>query len=621
MNPQFKEAVEALGAGDLDRARVLAESEVSASPSPQAHHLLGLVQCRLGDPESGVEHLRLAADGEPANLGFRIMLMRALVDSGRAAEVLELSEPPEIRSAGALELWKVRGEAADAAQDVTARVRCWSKVSAATPRDWRAWANLGSAFAAQALWAEAIEALSKAIALNGGDSALRWSLGAALASADRNEEALSALDDFERLAGPTSDSALARGRCALSLMRFDEAEAAFREALRLAPADAEPFRELGLLLERANRLDELSKLLEEASAAGVTKDRLARLYVLRDLRERRPEDAYSLLHSFDPEDDRVGWERVRAKVADRLGKYDEAFAAADAMNRSVPSFDMWRRRGADYRAQLRQLARTLTNAPALRQLPEPARRSPAFLVGFPRSGTTLLDTFLMGHRDTAVLEEVHLLGAAERQIGRVADLPRASVALLERARNAYFAELDQHVDSGFEGLVVDKLPLNLLGGPFIQALFPTARIIFAQRHPCDAVLSAFMQSFIMNDAMACFLTIEDAADLYDAVMSGWTAMREAFPLNVHTVRYEGLVEGPEAELRPLMEFLDLPWDEQMLAHTKTAKARGTIITPSYDQVTEPLTSRSVGRWQRYREQLEPVLPVLLPWAERLGYSD
>jgi hypothetical protein len=146
-------------------------------------------------------------------------------------------------------------------------------------------------------------------------------------------------------------------------------------------------------------------------------------------------------------------------------------------------------------------------------------------------------------------------------------------------------------------------------------------MIFAQRHPCDSVLSAFMQSFVMNDAMASFLTVEDAADLYDAVMSGWFAIRERFDLNVHTVRYERLVEDPEAELRPLVEFLGLEWDNRMLAHTRTAKERGTIITPSYDQVTEPLSTRSVGRWKRYRAQLEPVLPVLLPWAERLGYRD
>ena len=621
MGPQFKAAVEAFQSGDLERARTLAESEVSAAPSPQAHHLLGLVHCRLGDPAAGVEHLRAAAEAEPDNPSYRIMLMRALVDAGRAREVLDFPEPPAIQSAAALELWKARGEAADAAEDVDARIRSWSEVTAATPGDWRAWANLGSAFAAQFSWQQSIDALRNAARLNPGDFSLRWSLGAALAAADRHEEALLALDEFEQLAGRTSDSALARGRCLLALLRLEDVEKAYREALRLAADNADAYRELGLFLERTNRLDSLDELIDEASAAGVPQDRLGHLYVVRTLREGRAEEAYSLLKSVDPAEDPLGWQRVKSKIADRLGKSAEAFAAADAMNRLAPDFDAWRKRGDDYRARLRKLARAFIDAESLPQLPSGDRRPPAFLVGFPRSGTTLLDTFLMGHRDTRVLEEVHLLGAAEREIGKVAELPHASLTSLKRARQAYFTALDQHVERDFSGLVVDKLPLNLLGGPFIQSLFPGAPIIFAQRHPCDAVLSAFMQSFVMNDAMASFLTIEDAADLYDTVMSGWTAMAEAFTLNVHTVRYERLVEDPEAVLRPLVEFLGLPWDEQMLAHTETAKKRGTIITPSYDQVTEPLTSRSSGRWKRYRKQLEPVLPVLLPWAQRLGYNE
>ncbi|HEX5259132.1 MAG TPA: sulfotransferase [Sphingomicrobium sp.] len=621
MSPQFKAAVEAFQSGDLERARTLAESELSGASSPQAHHLLGLVHCRLGDPASGIEHLRAAAEAEPENPSYRIMLMRALVDAGRGREVLDFPEPPPIRSAAALELWKARGEAADAAEDVDARIRSWSEVTAAAPDDWRAWANLGSALTAQLAWEQAIEAVHKAVQLNPTDSSLRWSLSSTLAAADRQEDALLVLDEFERLAGRTSNSALARGRCLLALLRLGEVEKEYRDALRLAPDNTDAYRQLGLFLERTNRLDLLDQLIDEASAAGVPKEELARLHVVRTLREGRAEEAYTLLESVDPAEDPIGWHLLKAKIADRLGKSAEAFAAAEAMNRIAPSFDSWRKRGADYRARLRNLAKTLIEAGSLPQLPEADRRSPAFLVGFPRSGTTLLDTFLMGHRDTAVLEEVHLLGTAEREIGRAAELPNASLTSLKRAREAYYTALDQHVDRDFSGLVVDKLPLNLLGGPFIQSLFPGAPIIFAQRHPCDAVLSAFMQSFVMNDAMASFLTIEDAADLYDAVMSGWTAMREAFPLNTHTVRYERLVEDPESELRPLIDFLGLPWDKQVLAHTQTAKKRGAILTPSYNQVTEPLTSRSAGRWKRYRKQLEPVLPVLLPWAERLGYGD
>ncbi|HEV8406408.1 MAG TPA: sulfotransferase, partial [Sphingomicrobium sp.] len=605
MNAQFKQAVEAFRNGDLDLARDLAEAEVSTAPSPNAHHLLGLIQCRLGDPASGVEHLTCAAEGEPDNVGFKIMLVRALVDAGGAADVLQMPEPPPIRSAGALELWKARAEAADAAPDPDAAIIAWSKVTSAAPNDWRAWANLANAFTMALRWPEAIEAFGNAIRLHPDESSLLWSLGAALAASDRNEEALAMLDAFEQSAGRTGDSALARGRNLVALARFAEAEEAFREALNLSPTNKDAFRNLGLMLERTNQIDSLGALLGKAETGEIAAEGLTYLRAIYAFRKGRTNESYALIQS-DPDDEPVRWNRLKARIADRLDKPEEAFAAADAMNRAAPDFEEWRERGADYRARLRKLARTLTSATKLSQLPKPERRPPAFLVGFPRSGTTLLDTFLMGHPDTAVLEEVHLLGAAERQIGRVSDLPQASQEALESARNAYFAELDQHIASGFSGLVVDKLPLNLLGGPFIQCLFPGAPIIFAQRHPCDAVLSGFMQCFVMNDPMASFLTIEDSADLYDAVMSGWQLLREVFPLNVHTVRYERLVDDPESELRPLSDFLGLPWDERMLAHTETAKKRGAISTPSYDQVTEPLSSRSVGRWRRYEKELGPV---------------
>jgi len=152
---------------------------------------------------------------------------------------------------------------------------------------------------------------------------------------------------------------------------------------------------------------------------------------------------------------------------------------------------------------------------------------------------------------------------------------------------------------------------------FPQAGFPGAPMLFAQRHPCDVVLSGFMQPIgVVN-----FSNIEAAADYYDAMMSIWTAARETLGLNVHTVVYEELVQDTEPVLRAMLEFLGLEWDERFLDHRSTAKARGTIVTPSYDQVTEPISTRPVGRWKRYEEEMAPALPILMPWAERLGYAN
>ena len=247
--------------------------------------------------------------------------------------------------------------------------------------------------------------------------------------------------------------------------------------------------------------------------------------------------------------------------------------------------------------------------------------SVAFLVGFPRSGTTLADTFLMGHRDCFVIEEVPLLNDVASGLGPMENLPDADPDLLAQARKSYLDKVQAIVGDRQARLVIDKSPLNMLVAPVIHSLFPGAPVIFVQRHPCDAVLSGFMQSFEPNIGMASFLEIEDAAEFYDQVMRVWDASRRALNLNVHTIVYEQLVGNPARALRPIIEAVGLEWDEHMLDHVSTAASRGALLNTSYNQVIEPLDPRSSGRWRRYRKQLEPVLSVLLPWAERLGYED
>ncbi|MEO7634178.1 MAG: sulfotransferase, partial [Sphingomicrobium sp.] len=238
---------------------------------------------------------------------------------------------------------------------------------------------------------------------------------------------------------------------------------------------------------------------------------------------------------------------------------------------------------------------------------------------FPRSGTTLLDTFLMGHPAIAVLEEKGLLRSAAQAVEPIIGLPECAPATLVQARATYRALQLRHGVADTQ-LVVDKAPLNMVLGPLIHCLFGDAPILFAERHPCDAVLSGFMQAFERNVGMASFLDLADAADFYDCAMRVWSASADVIPLQVHRVKYEELIADTEDVLRPVVAFLGLEWDEKLLDHRLTAAARGVILNTSYDQVTEPLHGRAAGRWRRYARHLEPVLPVLLPWAERLGYG-
>lgn len=529
-----------------------------------------------------------------------------------------MPEPPPISSAAIMALWQLRGEAADATGDAVSSELSWRTVTRASPEDWRAWSNLGNALAAQGRWDPAADAIARAVSLNSSERSLWRNLVGALTSAERHLEALRATEDWRRTGDPSPEPAILQGENLFALQRFDEAEQAYKDALERAPTNVEALQGLGYVYERTGRSEDVAELLDFALGAGLTSGQLGYLPAIHALHEKRFEDAEKLLGAVDPASDPVRWFRLKSRIADRKGSYGEAFEAAAAMNRSIADFDGWLNRAADYRNRLRAISKSIEASSLARLALDPAKPDPVFLVGFPRSGTTLLDTFLMGHSQILVLEELPLIMEVEN-VCPVEQAQTCSSEMLDRARDVYFDALRDHMDPGFEGVVVDKMPLNMLAVPLINALFPSARFVFAKRHPCDAVLSGFMQSFVASEPMASFLTIDGAADFYDAAMTLWTRSIEAFPINCHTVVYEELVSDPKNALGPLFQFLSLPWEDRVLDHRKSARARGLIVTPSYNQVTEPLSSQAVGRWKRYEHELEPVLPLLLPWAERLGY--
>ena len=640
----LNEALDAFNRGDLERARTLAESELGRSRSPTLQHLVGLIECRSGRIDSGIEWLRQASEAEPANIAFRVMLVRALVDSGRAQEALAASAVPQGNSPPELALLHARAEAADEAAAVPEAIEAWGRLCQAGIREWKAWANYGHALAAADRWTDAADAFQTALQLEPAEYTLRRTLSAALAKVGRHEEAADELLRWSEAAPEHEKDRFSLARLLADFEREKESVEQLDEAVRRATGrpfeesmdglieavkgaggeiDFTSLSELAQLLERTNRMELLRKLLMDAEAAGIERARFAYPAAALALHDGDARAAKGLLQSSSADLDPTRWHWLKARIHDALDEPAEAFAEAEAMNRSVADRETWLARGRDYIAAVRAVADVATPewSSQVRPLDPPDRGSPVFLVGFPRSGTTLLDTFLMGHPNSVVLEEVPLLTAAQQALGDGPDLPDRSPADLEKARDAYFAAMDEHVPKGFSGLVIDKFPLNMLAPRFIHTLFPDAKLIFAQRHPCDCVLSCFMQAFALNDSMASFLEIESAADFYDAAMSLWTRCTDVFPLKVHRIIYEDLVVAPEASLKPLVDFLGLDWHEELLDHRSTAKARGTISTPSYAQVTQPLTRRASGRWKRYREQLEPVLPVLMPWAQRLGYRD
>jgi len=252
------------------------------------------------------------------------------------------------------------------------------------------------------------------------------------------------------------------------------------------------------------------------------------------------------------------------------------------------------------------------------------RSDPVFLVGFPRSGTTLLDTILRSHPLVEVFEEKPSVNKLVNYLNKISDeklelLKKISETEIETAKKIYFDFLDGQTVNKDAKIYIDKLPLNIIHIGEIYRIFPNSKFILSVRHPLDCVLSCFMQDFELNDAMANFLNLKDTAKLYDSVMKLWFQYISIFKINYHQVKYENLVNNFQNTVKLVFKFLGLPWDDLVLNYSATAKKRDKISTPSYNQVIKPLYSHADGRWKNYEAQMSNVYPVLNQWIAKFDY--
>jgi hypothetical protein len=276
-----------------------------------------------------------------------------------------------------------------------------------------------------------------------------------------------------------------------------------------------------------------------------------------------------------------------------------------------------------------------------------ARRAPVFLIGFPRSGTTLLDQILDAHPAIQTLEEKRTVehvwdvlapalaipGAppvnrndpaalAQRYREELARIALLNDAQLDTLRDAYEAAVARYTNWQAGQVLVDKMPLNTVSIGLLLRLYPQARFIVSLRHPCDVLLSNYMQDFDMNPGMQYMTSLEWSSGLYADMMALLWQYRDVLGIDsqIHTVRYENLVADMPGEARKVLDFLGLPWDDAVLGYAEHARGRGTLATPSRQGVTEGIYTRAVNRWHHYAGHFEPLIERLRPACERYGYS-
>ncbi len=251
-------------------------------------------------------------------------------------------------------------------------------------------------------------------------------------------------------------------------------------------------------------------------------------------------------------------------------------------------------------------------------------KDPVFLIGFPRSGTTLLDTILRTHKSIQVIEEKSLVDELINHLnkntgGDLLKLNTIEKDFIKELRNFYFERRKTFKIYENRTIFVDKMPLNIFYIPELKKIFPNSKFILAMRNPCDVVLSCFMQPFIPNNAMNHFFNLEDATEFYNLVMKLWKKYHDTINLHLHIIKYENIVNNFDYTLRDLIKFLEVEWSDNLRNFYLTASKRGIINTPSYNQVNMPLYSNSVGRWKNYSKQFSKVNPILSKWMKIFDY--
>lgn len=455
-------------------------------------------------------------------------------------------------------------------------------------------------------------------------------LGQCLTHLDRAREAVAV---FDAALAAHADARLHVNRAMAleSLSELDAARAGFEQALQLQPGHAEALARLASLAvqrgdtkaarDLANRAlaanrHEPAALVALASAALEEKDYAiaeAQIIALMQVPNLSPVNQ-ALAHG------------LAGDVLDAQDKPAAAFTAYTASKDTLRALYAPLMTGESVRDREARLARYFRAADPAQWRGEKkvAPLTHVFLVGFPRSGTTLLEQVLASHPHVAAMEErACLVDSALEFFGSDAALDRLAALTdseLEYWRAAYWRRVAETEPKLARPVFIDKMPLNLVFLPLIAKLFPAAKILLALRDPRDVVLSCFRRRFGMNAGMYEFTSLETSAAYYAAVMDLMDVYREKLALDVIETRHENLIADFDGETARLCEFLGLAFRDEMRGFAGRARAQN-IDTPSGAQVARGLNSRGVAQWRRYDEQLAPILPVLAPFVARFGYPE
>lgn len=542
----------------------------------RAHYYRGLSLIQLGQAEAAVEHLQKSMSLDSDNRAAHIQLGDACTGLGRWEEAS----------------------------------RAYGHALSLQPDDVGTTIKLGNVYLAGQLFADAADLYERTLELLPDNAVLHRHLGAVLHRLGRTQKAI---DSLRRAIELRPDYAKARIDLALvyrQLERTVEAMRQIQEAIHFMPDDVDAHISLALTLRQEGRMAyasrHLSQLLAIQPDCGAAYYHLSMIRPPLDLipRIRRLLDDPTL-----PEDD-----AIHCHFA--LGNVLDAHTASDL------AFDHYRQANTRKRRSLVYDPRD--NTRVFEKLLETYSKDfferkrglgcdsdlPVFIVGLPRSGTTLVEQILSSHGSIHGAGELESFAGVNHAIAHRfrSEKPAPDcMSLIDQETVDDFSTryLDElRLRSPTAARVVDKLPGNFVRVGLIKTLFPNAYIVHCSRNPLDTCVSLYFHYF---QALTCSFDLRELGQYYldyRRLMDHWEAL---FPDGIFEVRYEELVNDPERITKGLVDYVDLPWDGRCLEFYKNTRA---IMSPSNIQVRHPVYKVSVDRWKRYEKHLGPLIEIL-----------
>ncbi|HWA63238.1 MAG TPA: sulfotransferase [Caulobacteraceae bacterium] len=654
IQPDHAGALHYLGLAQSQQGRaretvVSIRKSIAIRPTAAAHNDLGLVLAALGDADGAQAEYRRALALDPDCLEAHNNLGNLLRAAGRAGEALahfeaalrlagevpelhanlghllaELGREDEARQAfrRALDL---RPQFVDALRGLAqVQIRAGERGEAAAllrraleaaEDDAPTHHSLGTLLSAEGDIEGAIVHLQRAVALKPDFAEAQNNLGNALGAAERRTEALAAFDGALALRPDFLEALCGRGHTLNMLNRADEALVPLQAALALAPDLAEAHSALGGALQTLGRLDASREAFERAVA--LEPGRPAYLRGLSEAKRFTPGDPHLALLEAAAERADAFEDAERLQLWYALGKaYDDLGRPEDSL-RCLLAGSALKRAGIEYRedvtlAMFRRVEEVFT--PDLLQRlggqGDPSA-APVFIVGMPRSGTTLVEQILASHPEVfgaGERPELQMTARGMQWVSGVPSFPDVVPGLPASRLKTLGAEIDASLRAlaPWAARITDKMPHNFLYVGLIRLVLPNARIIALERDPVDTCLSCFSKLFASGQSHTY-----DLAELgryhvaFQRLMRHW---RSAIPAEaLLTVRYEDVVEDLEGQARRLVDHIGLQWSDRCLEFHRTERP---VRTASATQVRQPIYHSSVGRSRKYGRLLAPLLDAL-----------